>query len=206
MKCSRAWNVCEFREIARFAKFSCTWIFAPWSQLPVSFVNQHEKWSHSLNNGPIFNPKPLSESWGPRLCEISCTRIAMAQIHEIFMFYSRDKRSRQTYQFNCFPNNLNVNILTRNVNIEDETMLRTIANQLSTAPRIVDRYIEFGLISRLCTFGIFGSEAPLENWESPLLTSANHRVCSLEQTCVPNNFPNHLRDDIKSFGKISIFS
>ncbi len=37
MKCSRAWNVREFREIARFAKFSCTRIFAPCSQLPVSF-------------------------------------------------------------------------------------------------------------------------------------------------------------------------
>ncbi len=37
MKCSRAWNVREFREIARFVKFSCTWIFAPCSQLPVSF-------------------------------------------------------------------------------------------------------------------------------------------------------------------------
>ena len=37
MKCSHAWNVREFRDFRGFANISCTRIFAPCSQLPVSF-------------------------------------------------------------------------------------------------------------------------------------------------------------------------
>ncbi len=47
--------------------------------------------SHGLNSGPIFNPKPPFESWGPLLFEISCTRIA----------YALNSRKFHVAEFSC---------------------------------------------------------------------------------------------------------